>query len=190
VKALQDLFRNLPRDIPAAIFVTLHIGRHDSILPEIISQYGFVARHARHGERILPRTVIVAPPDHHLLIHNGLLALSHGPRENWARPAIDPMFCSAALSYGGRVTGVVLSGYLNDGTAGLFEIKRRGGVAVVQDPNDAACPFMPSNALRRVDVDHCVTLAAMPAVLNQLAKAIARGKQELPPLASGGMRHA
>jgi two-component system chemotaxis response regulator CheB len=100
------------------------------------------------------------------------------------------MFCSAALSYGDRVVGVVLSGNLNDGTAGLLEIKRRGGIALVQDPNDAACPFMPWSAAQRIDVDHCVTLAAMPAVLNQVTKQIARRKQEPLALAPGGMGHA
>ena len=124
--AIQELFAHLPKDIPAAILITLHVGRHKSVLPAIIRHYGFAAYHARQGALISPPCIIVAPPDHHLLIRRGHVALSRGPRENWARPAIDPMFRSAANAYDGHVIGVILSGYLNDGTAGLFAVKRRG----------------------------------------------------------------
>jgi two-component system, chemotaxis family, protein-glutamate methylesterase/glutaminase len=188
VTAIQELFAHLPKDIPAAILITLHVGRHKSLLPAIIRHYGFAAYHARQGALISPPCIIVAPPDHHLLIRRGHVALSRGPRENWARPAIDPMFRSAATAYDGHVIGVVLSGYLNDGTAGLFAVKRGGGIAVVQEPTDASCPAMPASAMSRVAVDYCVSIADMPGVLYRAAKEIAR--RASPPPQSEGLRHA
>src|SRR5262245_33600478 len=136
VEAIGHLLSQLPPDMPAAFFVTLHIGPYRSILPDIIGQHGFHARHPAHGARISRGNVLVAPPDHHLVLLKGSVVLSRGPRENWARPAIDPMFRSAARAYGGRVVGVILTGNLNDGTLGLQAIKRRGGFAIVQDPED------------------------------------------------------
>lgn len=190
VDAIRELFAHLRPDIPAAFFITQHIGQQRSYLPEIICQHGFVCRHARNGERIVPGHVLVARPDHHLLIRRAHVALSRGPRENWARPAIDPMLRTAAEAYGPRVVGVILSGYLNDGTAGLFDVKRRGGITVVQDPNDASCPSMPSNALSRIAVDYCVPIAGMPAVLYRASKKIAAGGDEPLLVDSGGLPHA
>src|SRR5688500_1144582 len=111
----------------------------------------------------------LAQPDHHLLIEDGHMRVMRGPKENRHRPAIDPLFRSAALAYGPRVIGVVLTGSLDDGTAGLAAIKLRGGVAVVQDPNDAFYPSMPQNALENVAVDVCLPLAEIGPRLAQLA---------------------
>ncbi len=119
------------------------------------------------GCSIIPQ-IYVAPPDHHLVVELGHMRLTRGPRENWARPAVDPLFRSAALAYGPAVTGVVLTGGLNDGTAGLYEIKQHSGTTIVQDPNDAVDPSMPRSALKHVVVDHCLPLAGIPALLTTL----------------------
>lgn len=124
------------------------------------------------------KRVYVAPPDHHLMIAPGSIRVVRGPRENRFRPSIDTLFRSAARTYGPRVVGVVLSGFLDDGTVGLQAIKRRGGIAVVQDPSEAEYPSMPQNALRYVEVDHCLALADIPALLTRLAKEPLPGEQD------------
>ena len=169
--ALKRIVHGLPRDLPAALFVVLHIGANRrSELAAILSAAGpLPAIWAEDGAPIEPGRIHVAPPDHHLLIEPGRLRLSRGPRENRTRPAADPLFRSAALAYGPRVAGVVLSGTLGDGTAGLAEIKRRGGVSVVQDPRDAAFPGMPLSALRHTRVDYRATAAEMAGLLARLA---------------------
>jgi two-component system chemotaxis response regulator CheB len=157
--------------------VVLHIGDHASSLPELMSAAGpLPARHARHGEVAQAGHVYVAPPDHHLLFDDGRLHLWHGPREHHTRPAIDPLFRSAALSAGPRAIGVVLTGRLDDGSAGLQAIKDCGGLAVVQDPADAEDPAMPLAALSAVRVDHQVPLRALPDLL----AALVREPVELP----------
>ena len=118
------------------------------------------------------------PPDQHMLIEPGRVHLARGPKENRTRPAVNPLFRSAAAAYDGRVVGVILSGSLDDGAAGLWEIKRRGGIAVVQDPNEAEFPSMPRNALTAVEVDHCVKLAGMASLLARLAAETKIGKAE------------
>ncbi|HWE05986.1 MAG TPA: chemotaxis protein CheB [Rhizomicrobium sp.] len=170
VNAVRGLTSGLPADFPAAILIVVHIGRGPSTLPSILNRAGRLrASHARDGDRIEPGHILVAPPNRHLLLADGKVELSHGPRENWARPAIDPLFRSAAEAYGQGVIGVVLSGGLNDGTVGLYEIKRRGGIAVVQDPSDAEAPSMPRSALDNVAVDYCVPLTEIPGLLSSLA---------------------
>src|SRR5215472_18618450 len=150
---MQKLFANLPSTIPAAIFTVLHIGPHASQFPDLLSDCSDLpARYARHGEPVRAGNIYVAPPDHHLLVRRRYMVTSRGPRENWARPAIDPLFRSAAEVFGPKVVGVILTGMLNDGTPGLYEIKRRGGVTIVQDPNDAEAPSMPRSALNNVEV--------------------------------------
>jgi two-component system, chemotaxis family, protein-glutamate methylesterase/glutaminase len=172
VEALIDLVRGLPADLPASIFVVLHMASHgSSVLPRILSRRGpLPTHHARDGETIVLGRIYVAPPDHHLLIHQGLIRLSRGPRENGFRPAIDPLFRTAAQSYGPRVVGVVLSGMLDDGSAGLLAIKERCGIAVVQDPDDALFPEMPRNAMDIAPVDHVLPASGIANLLNQLAR--------------------
>lgn len=162
---------DLTSDIPAAVFVTIHFPPGGtSALPRILERAGVLpAVHAQDGQRIEQGTIYVAPPDHHLLIARDVIRLYRGPRENGNRPAIDPMFRSAALAWGSRVIGVVLSGNLDDGTSGLLAIKRRGGTAVVQDPESAMFASMPQSAIDHVKVDHIVKLDELGARLDELA---------------------
>src|SRR5579859_862936 len=171
VEALRQVVRDLPRDLPAAVLVTLHIPpQGSSHLPQILSRAGVLpAEHPSDGERIEAGRIYVAPPDLHLMVEPGYIHLSRGPRENRSRPAVDPLFRSAARAYGPHVIGVVLTGALDDGTAGLYAIKRRGGIAIVQDPEEALIASMPASALEYVKVDYCVSLAEMPALLARLA---------------------
>jgi two-component system, chemotaxis family, protein-glutamate methylesterase/glutaminase len=179
VEALADLATSLPDDLPAAVFVVLHLpATGTSALPEILRRHGpLPAAHVRDGEPIQSGRVYVAPPNHHVVLRTGHVHLSRGPRENGHRPAIDPLFRSAAREYGIRVIGVVLSGTLDDGTAGLLAIKSRGGVAVVQDPEDALYTGMPGNALEHVQVDHVASAASMGKLLASLIANLA----EPPP---------
>jgi two-component system chemotaxis response regulator CheB len=178
--ALQVLVRDLPQSLPAAVFVVMHVGIR-SHLTEILNKAGTLpVVSADTGMTIRQGQVYVAPPGRHLLIHDGHTLLRRGPRENMSRPAIDPLFRTAAASRGGRVIGVVLSGGLNDGTAGLRAIKRCGGLAVVQDPADAAVPSMPNSAIRYVDVDHVVPVGCMADLLDGLARSPAGATPEIP----------
>ncbi|HET8787635.1 MAG TPA: chemotaxis protein CheB [Actinomycetes bacterium] len=170
VEALVDLAASLPADLPAAMFVVLHVpSTASSALPDILSRHGPLrAGHGRDGEPIERGRIYVAPPDHHLLLRTGHVRLTRGPRENGHRPAVDPLFRSAAREYASRVIGVVLSGALDDGTAGLLAIKSRGGVAVVQDPGDALYPGMPTSAAEHAEVDHVLAAASMGRLLAKL----------------------
>lgn len=173
VEALLELVGGLPPDLPAAVLVVIHHpeGR-PSVLPELLSRRGpLPASHAQDGEPILPGHIYVAPPDHHLTVEGGLLHLSHGPRINRVRPAIDPLFRSAAAAFGPRVVGVVLSGTLDDGTAGLVEIHRHGGMGVAQDPADALFKSMPESAIARDHVEYVLPPSAIAPLLTQLARA-------------------
>lgn len=173
VEALRTLVGALPPDIAAPIAVVLHVGTQ-SILPELLEAAGRLpVHHAKNGEPLRRGTIYVAPPGKHLLVHDGHLMLRRGARENLARPAIDPLFRSAACSFGGGTIGVVLTGALNDGTAGLVAIKRCGGVVIVQEPREADFPEMPLSALRHVAVDACLPLAG-------IAKELVRRAAEPP----------
>jgi two-component system, chemotaxis family, protein-glutamate methylesterase/glutaminase len=156
IEAASEIVRELPEDFPAALFVVVHFpGNVTSTLPKILARAGVLpASHARDGEAIEPGRVYVARPNCHLVLEHGRVRLTSGPKENGSRPAIDPLFRSAAHHYGRRVVGVVLSGNLNDGTAGLMAIKRRGGIAVVQSLDSALYPGMPGSAMDHVAVDH------------------------------------
>lgn len=171
VDALQRLVAGLPASLPAAVFVVMHLSPdYKSVLPELLSRAGpLPVLHAVDGVSIEPGHIYVAPPDHHLLLEPGVMRLSAGPRENFSRPAIDPLFRSAAQVYGSRVVGVILSGTLNDGSAGLWEIKQHGGTAVVQAPQDAAFPAMPRNALNNVPIDYMLPAVEIPPLLTRLA---------------------
>jgi two-component system chemotaxis response regulator CheB len=173
VAALQSIVAGLPADLPASIFVVMHVSADSpGLLPEILARAGALAvTHAQDGDAFVTGHVYVAPPDYHLLIEpSGRIRLSRGPKENRFRPAIDPLFRSAAHAFGPHAVGVVLTGALDDGTAGLWAVKRHGGVAVVQDPDDAFASSMPLSALRYVEVDHCLPAAEIGALLTRLSR--------------------
>ena len=171
IEALKKLVSGLPKEFPAAVFVVIHVWPEaKSMLPDILSRSGRLpAAHARDGESIQPGRIYVAVPDCHLLLNHGEVNLRRGPKENMHRPAVDPLFRAAARAYGPRVVGVILSGGLDDGTAGLLAIKRHGGIAVVQDPSTAATPGMPASACGNVDVDYILPVSEIASLLVQLA---------------------
>lgn len=173
VEALMKLVAPLPADFGAAVCIVLHMPPDSpSLLPRLLSRASALpAHHVLDGERLTPGQIYVAPPDYHLVVRPGHLDLSHGPRENRNRPAIDVLFRSAALAYGARVVGVILSGTLDDGTAGMRVIKARGGVAVVQDPDDALFPGMPQHVLESGAVDHVLPVMEMGKLLVKLSQA-------------------
>ncbi len=171
VDALQKLVAGLPREIPAALFVVMHLQpRSRSVLPELLNRAGpLPAAHPVDHDPIQHGRIYVAPPDRHLLIEDGHVSLGAGPKENFQRPSINVTFRSASLAYGPRVAGVLVSGQLDDGTAGFWDIKRRGGVTIVQNPEEAMFPSMPLSALREIEVDHVAHLAEIGPLLGRLA---------------------
>lgn len=178
VEALKHLTSTLPPDLPASLFIVLHRPPdRPSLLAEILRSVSMLAvADAVNGEVITPGRIYLAPPDRHLLIDQEHIRLTRGPKENRFRPAIDPLFRSAAVAYGPRVIGVILTGNLDDGTAGLWAIKDRGGIAIVQDPNEAMYPSMPSSALANVEVDYCLRLDEIAPTLAMLsAQSVAGG---------------
>ena len=172
IQALTTLVAGLPRDFPASLLVVVHIPPYSiSRLPEILSRSGpLPATHAQHGEVIEPGRIYIAPPDRHLLVRAGWIELSRGPRENHARPAIDPLFRTAARTYGRRTIGIVLSGALYDGSMGLLAIKTRGGMAIVQDPKEAIVDSMPRRAIERAAAEHILQVADIAAALTDLVR--------------------
>ncbi|XXX71725.1 chemotaxis protein CheB [Sorangium sp. So ce134] len=172
VEVLIALIGGLPSDLQASLFVVMHFpstGR--SVLPQILARTTRMpVATAVDGEPVERGRIYIAPVDNHLMLGEGVVRVVYSAKENGHRPAVDPLFRSAAEAYGPRVVGVVLSGSRDCGTAGLLEIKRRGGIAVVQDPADALFPEMPQSALDNVPVDHCVPLARLPPLLVDLVK--------------------
>lgn len=170
VEAIARVVSELPADLPAAVFVVLHLGSGPSALPEILTRSGALpAGHPVPGEPIRRGRIYVAPPDRHLAVEDGHLLVARGAKENGHRPAVDVLFRSAAQSYGPRVVGVVLTGSLDDGTAGLLAIKELHGVAVVQDPAEADYAGMPLSACENVRIDHVLPLAEIAPCLVRLA---------------------
>lgn len=183
IQALTTLVVGLPRDFPASLLVVVHTPPYAiSRLPEILSRAGpLPATHAQQGEVIEPGHIYIAPPDRHLLVRTGWIELSRGPRENHARPAIDPLFRTAARVYGPRVIGIVLSGALYDGSMGLLAIKTRGGMAIVQDPQEAIVDSMPRRAIERTAADHVLPVAEIATTLTDLVRqpVIAQGRNPM-----------
>lgn len=169
--ALTRLAAQLPADFPAPILVVNHMAAdgHSEALARAINVSGpLPCTVAQDGQAFAGGRIYIAPADHHLLVVKGTLRVTKGARENRSRPGIDPLFRSAAVAWRSKVVGVVLTGFLDDGTAGLEAIKRCGGICVVQDPDDAAYPDMPQNALNRVEIDHTVALDQMGALFATL----------------------
>ncbi|MBV9523784.1 MAG: chemotaxis protein CheB [Alphaproteobacteria bacterium] len=182
VDALMRLCAMLPQDLPAAIMVAQHLSPSArSMLPALLDRAGpLSAESPVDGQAIEMGHVYVAPPDHHLLVRQDRLLVRRGPHENRTRPSVNALFRSAAVSCGGRVIGVVLTGLLDDGTEGLIAIKAAGGTAVVQDPADAEWPSMPRNALMRDHVDHVAPLAEIGPLLDRLCRDDALPSVPLP----------
>src|SRR5215211_5622395 len=183
IEALRVLAGGLPADLPALLFIVLHTSPESpAMLPGILGRSGSLpALSPKDGDRIRPGTIYVAPPDRHLLIEPNLMRVTRGPKENRFRPAIDPLFRSAAQTYGPRVVGVILTGYLDDGTAGLWTVKKLGGMAIVQEPAEALVPFMPLNALRHVQIDYRLRLKEIAPLLVRLTKeTVEEGAYEVP----------
>ncbi len=182
VEALMQICAGLPADLPAAVFVVQHLSPTSrSVLPDLLARAGpLPARHPRDGDAIEPGHIYVAPPDQHLLLREGSIMLRRGPQENRTRPAIDPLFRSAAVAYGPRVIGVVLTGLLDDGAAGLVAIKRCGGICVVQDPDDAQWPEMPRRAIERAQPDYITALCDIAALLSRLSLEAAGPRVQIP----------
>lgn len=171
IEALKELVAQLPQDLNASIFVVLHVAPYSlGILPEILEREGpLPVSNARDWEKFEPGHIYIAPPDRHLLLDSsGYTRVTRGPRENRFRPAIDPLFRSAAHAFGPRVVGVIMTGWLDDGTAGLRAVKQRGGTCVAQNPEEAHAPAMPLNAIKHVEVDHIVSLKEIAPLLLRL----------------------
>lgn len=193
---MQALVRPLPLDLPAAILMVLHLSAdYPSLLPQILSRAGRLpAKHPQDGELIQHGQIYVAPPDRHLMIRDGTIRISRGPRENRHRPAIDPLFRTAARFYGDRVIGIVLSGHLDDGAAGLHAVHSCGGISIVQDPADAVAHQMPEAALRYGSADYVLAIDQIgPRVVDLVdscgSNAMQKKKPEAKPIESEGMEN-
>ncbi len=173
IEALSRVVAGLPPRFGAAVLVVLHVApAGTSVLPEILTRAGGLpAHHAEDGERLRAGVIYVAPPDHHLLVGAGTAIVIAGPLESQHRPAADPLFRSVAAGYGANGAGVVLSGALDDGTAGLGAIKRAGGLTIVQDPDEALFPGMPRSAIDHVQPACIASLADIPDVLRKFVEA-------------------
>jgi two-component system chemotaxis response regulator CheB len=182
VEVLKELTTALPGDLDAAVLIVLHIAASSpSVLPRLLQRGAELPVAFAEDEEPLRRgRIYVAPPDRHLVLEVGRVRLTRAPRENHSRPAIDPLFRSAALAYGPRVIGVILSGRLDDGTAGLWAVKDRGGTAIVQDPDDARHPDMPRNALHYTAADHVVRARELAPLLVRLTKEPASAAESAP----------
>jgi len=182
IEALRTLVAALPADFPAPICIVVHTApQSPAVLGEILSRAGpLAATNASDGERLRPSHIYVAPPDWHLVVEPGTVRVTKGPKENLFRPAIDPLFRSAAQVYGPGVIGVILTGQLDDGTAGLLTVKQLGGTAIVEDQADALYPGMPSSAVAHVKVDHVVALAEVAPLLVELTAEPAETGPESP----------
>lgn len=172
VETMASLVKQLPSTLQAALFVVIHFPpRATSVLPHLLSRAGNLpAHHATDEEVVQMNHIYIAPPDWHMVLRGDRVYLTRGPRENRHRPAIDPLFRSAALAYGERVVGVLLSGLQDDGTAGLQAIKACGGITICQDPAEATYPDMPRNAIEQVGVDEVMTIDRIVARLIELAR--------------------
>jgi two-component system, chemotaxis family, protein-glutamate methylesterase/glutaminase len=172
VEALTRLVAGLPADLPAAVVAVLHLSPDlPSHLAHILARAGpLPAMEARDGDLLQPGLILIAAPGHHLVVQDGRARLLDGAPVNRVKPAIDPLFQSAARDYGPRLVAVILTGTLHDGSAGLIAVRRAGGVAVVQDPNDAEQSEMPQSAFDAAGADHCVPLKEMASLLDGLVR--------------------
>ncbi len=183
ITALKSFISSLPEDFTGSVFIVLHIPPYsETRLAWILNKVTKLkVTQPRDGEPISAGRIYVAANDHHLILEEGKVIVKKGPKENRFRPSIDALFRSAAYVYGPRVIGIVLSGLLNDGTSGLWSVKRLGGVTIIQDPEEAEYPQMPNNVLEYVEVDHTLPVGEMGALLQTLSQEIAPKKIKLSP---------
>ena len=172
VEAIGAILGVLDADTDAAFFVVIHLNPSvPSLLPQVLARRTRLrVMAATDRASINAGVVYVAPPDRHLVIHDGMVRLGRGPRENGFRPAVDPLLRTAAAQFGSAVIGVIVSGNLDDGTVGLLEVKRQGGTAIVQDPDEAAYAGMPASALQEVAIDHVLPLSAIGEKISVLVR--------------------
>ncbi len=185
VEAYKSLVKELPPDLPAVIFVVMHMpSSYSSALPYILSRSGRMpVEPAQEGTHFTPGHIYVCVPDRHLLLVDSRIHLSQGAHENRNRPAIDPLFRSAARWYGNRVIGIVLSGTLDDGTSGLAAIKEAGGITIAQDPDEALYPGMPESAIENVEMDYVLPVAGIAALLSRLVREPVQWPEKEGPVA-------
>lgn len=182
MQALKDLVAQLPEGFPAAVFIVQHMSPEltGDVLVSVLDKAGpLPCQHGQDQQRFLPGHIYVAQVDCHMLIEEDHILVTKGARENRSRPAIDPLFRSAAVAHGNRVIGIILTGYLDDGTSGMNAIKRCGGTTIAQNPGDAAHPDMPRSAIVNVGVDYCLPIAGMGALLEALVYKTAAAR--IPP---------
>lgn len=180
--ALKELVAQFPKDFPAPVFIVNHMAAHATgeVLVKVLNESGpLTCVHAQDQQVFKSGYIYLAPSDQHMLIEENKILITKGARENRSRPAIDPLFRSAAVAYGNRVIGLVLTGYLDDGTSGMMAIKRCGGVCIVQDPEDAAYPDMPQSVIANVGADYCLPIAGMGELLSDL---VARELPDVRPI--------
>jgi len=183
LEVLDGIIGQLPTDFPASIFIVQHMAPENTgvaLMHRLGRHKAFGCKIAEDGESFRPGRIYIAPADFHMLVKKTTLLVTKGARENRFRPAIDPLFRSAAVTHGPRVIGIVLTGMLDDGTAGLMAIRKCGGVTVVQDPDDAAYPGMPQSVLNHLKVDHCVPAAKIGGLLDSLARRPAGKARAVP----------
>jgi two-component system chemotaxis response regulator CheB len=184
LEALVNILTALPSRLEAAIFAVLHTApQGGGALPQVLSRStALPVDFAVDGSRVEKSRVYVAPPDHHVTLEDGVMSVHRGPRENGFRPAVDPLFRSAASAYNSRVVGVILSGALDDGTFGLLSVKQAGGTAIVQHPNEAFVPSMPLSAIQNVEVDYIVRTPEIASLLIQAAQQGLRATSPVLPM--------
>jgi two-component system chemotaxis response regulator CheB len=182
VQALISLVSDLPKNLPAAVFIVLHVPTNaPSFLPDILARDSRLPiAHATDGELITRGKIYVAPPNHHLMMENGHVELVRGPKENLHRPSIDALFRSAARWAGPRVIGVVLTGARHDGTVGMRTVKQRGGITIVQDPLEAPFPSMPMSVMQSIKVDYSLPLREIAPLLSKLSREVVEEEGEYP----------
>ncbi|TCN56552.1 chemotaxis protein CheB [Flavobacterium circumlabens] len=184
MKALTALIEQLPKDFPAPLLIVQHLSSDatgDALLNELNKIGKLKCIHATQGEKIKSGQIYLAPSDNHLMIEeNGSILITKGAQENRSRPAIDPLFRSAATSFGNRTIGILLTGYLDDGTSGLIAIQRCGGICIIQDPADADYPDMPKNALNQIKPDYCIPIAEMGGILSTLVARKSKKQVAIP----------
>jgi two-component system chemotaxis response regulator CheB len=173
MQALTKLVAQFPKGFPASIFIVNHMSADttgEPLLKALNASGGLPCEHGKDGVEFKTGHIYLAPSDQHMLIEKGRILVTKGARENRSRPAIDPLFRSAAVAYGNRVIGVILTGYLDDGTSGMMAIKRCGGVCIAQDPLDASYPDMPQSVIANVGADHVVPISEMGVLLSELVR--------------------